>query len=422
MLVGLVVASPVGAVETRGGDEVVIGPDEVIEDDLYVAANEVLVDGTIQGDLIAFGSSITVNGTVEGDLVAAGRSVEIDGAVEDDARIAGQALLLGEDAEVSDDLVAASFSLENEPGSAVGGTVLYAGYQALLAGVVDEDFNGAVNALELDGEVGGDVDAEVDGEDDGPPPALFAPQVQAPPVEPGLTVTESARVGGNLTYASGAEARISPAAQIGGEVVREDRPDAEEEPARTLADEVLDSLRSLLALLLVGLLLMWVAPNWTRRLAETIQARPLASLGWGVLGFIIFIALAVAVLLATVLLAVIFGLLTLGGVVLLIIGLGVFAEIALVLAFSISVGYLAQIVVSFLVGRLLLERVQPDRAAGRVLPLVVGLILYVVLTTIPVLGPLIGLVVVLLGFGAISYWIWTRFRRGSAQEGAPPAG
>jgi hypothetical protein len=121
------------------------------------------------------------------------------------------------------------------------------------------------------------------------------------------------------------------------------------------------------------------------------------------------------------LLAVILGILTLGDLVLLIIGLGVFAEVALVLAFSISTGYLAQIVVSFLVGRLLLGRVQPNRAAGQVLPLVIGLILYVILRAIPVLGLLVGLVVVLLGFGAISNWIWTRFRGRSAQE-VPPAG
>lgn len=423
LLMGLVVESPVGALETRSGDEVVIGPDEVIEDDLYVTANEIVVDGTIQGDLVAFGSSIVVNGTVEGDLIGAGQSVEIDGVVEDDARIAGQALLLSEDAEVNDDLVAASFSLENEPGSTVGGTVLYAGYQALLSGIVDEDFNGALNALELDGEVGGDVDVEVDGEDNGPPPSLFgpAPRVPIPPVESGLTVTDSAQIGGNLTYGSSAEAQISPDAQIGGEVVGEERPTEEEEPANTVIDAVLDNLGSLIALILVGLLLMWIAPAWIRRLADTVRDRPLPSLGWGVLGFVIFIALTIAILLATILLAVILGILTLGDLVLLIIGLGVFAEVALVLAFSFSTGYLAQIVVSFLVGRLLLGRVQPNRAAGQVLPLVIGLILYVILRAIPVLGLLVGLVVVLLGFGAISNWIWTRLRGRSAQE-VPPAG
>ena len=79
LLVGLITASTAWAVETRSGDSVVIGPDEVVDDDLYVTANNVVIDGTIRGDLVAFGQNITVDGTVEGDLIAAGRSVEIDG-------------------------------------------------------------------------------------------------------------------------------------------------------------------------------------------------------------------------------------------------------------------------------------------------------------------------------------------------------
>src|ERR671917_1679185 len=86
VLAVLLLVSPVWAVESRSGNEVVIGADEVIEDDLYVTANEVLVEGTVEGDLIALGSSIAVDGTVAGDLIGAGQSVEIGGTVQDDAR------------------------------------------------------------------------------------------------------------------------------------------------------------------------------------------------------------------------------------------------------------------------------------------------------------------------------------------------
>jgi cytoskeletal protein CcmA (bactofilin family) len=121
LLAVLLAVSPVrGAMETRSGQEVTIGLDEVVEDDLYVTANDVVVDGTIEGDLVAFGRSITVNGTVEGDLIAAGQTVEVGGTVEDDARLAGQALLLGGRASVGDDLLAAGYSLENEPDSTIG--------------------------------------------------------------------------------------------------------------------------------------------------------------------------------------------------------------------------------------------------------------------------------------------------------------
>src|SRR5687768_4284776 len=79
-LVGLFAAAPARAADTRGGDQVVIGRDEVIDDDLYVAANTVTIDGTVKGDLVAFASQITINGTVMGDVLAAGQGVIINGA------------------------------------------------------------------------------------------------------------------------------------------------------------------------------------------------------------------------------------------------------------------------------------------------------------------------------------------------------
>ena len=425
LLAVLLATSPGWAVESQSGDQVIIGPDEVVDDDLYATANEIVVEGTIRGDLVAFGRNVTVNGTVEGDLIGAGQSVEIGGEVDDDVRVAGQAILLSEGASVGDDLIAAAYSLQNEPESNVGGTLWYAGYQALLAGTVGEDLAGAANALTLGGEIGGDADVDVDGEEGGAAPPAFVPvpQVPIPTVEPGLTLTDSALIGGNLTYQSSTEAQIDPGARIEGDVVREERPveEEEEEAARSpLTETVLDALRSLVALVLVGLLLVWIVPGWIRHRAYTVLDRPLASLGWGLLGLVSFPILGVVVLLVTILLAIVLGLLTLGGLVALIIVLGLLAEAALVLALWVSTGYLAQIVVSFLAGVLLVEAIRPGRGRGRVLPLVVGLILYVVLRAIPVLGPLVGLAVVLLGLGAISHWIWTKLRRRRAT--APPAG
>jgi cytoskeletal protein CcmA (bactofilin family) len=419
LLAVLLVTSPGWAVESQSGDQVIIGPDEVVDDDLYATANEIVVEGTVRGDLVAFGRSVTVDGTVEGDLIGAGQSVEIGGEVDDDVRIAGQALLLSEGASVGDDLIGAAYSLQNEPESNVGGTLWYAGYQALLAGAVGEDLAGAANALTLGGEIGGDADVDVDGEEGGAAPPAFVPvpQVPIPTVEPGLTLTDSALIGGNLTYQSSTEAQIDPGARIEGDVVREERPveEEEEEAARSpLTETVLDALGSLVALVLVGLLLVWIVPGWIRRRAYTVLDRPLASLGWGLLGLVSFPILGVVVLLVTILLAIVLGLLTLGGLVALLIVLGLLAEAALVLALWISTGYLAQIVVSFLAGVLLVEAIRPGRGRGRVLPLVVGLILYVVLRAIPVLGPLVGLAVVLLGLGAISHWIWTKLRRSRA--------
>ena len=171
-----------------------------------------------------------------------------------------------------------------------------------------------------------------------------------------------------------------------------------------------------MALLLVGLLVVWLVPGWLRRLARTVQDQPVTTLGWGLIGLIAFVALGLAILIATILLAVILGLVTLGSLVALIIFLGVLLEVALVFAFWISTNYLAQIVVSYLAGVLVVEGVRPGWGSERFLVLGVGLVMYVILHSIPVLGVVIGLLVVLVGLGALSNWIWTKLRR----RPAPP--
>src|SRR5690606_24713078 len=78
------------AAEVASADEVYILPrGEVIEDDLYVGAGEILIEGTVEGDLVATGGYIEVSGVVMGDVIAAGGGIVISGAVQDDARVAG---------------------------------------------------------------------------------------------------------------------------------------------------------------------------------------------------------------------------------------------------------------------------------------------------------------------------------------------
>ena len=418
MVASLLFVSSAWAIETRGGQNVTIDADEVVEDDLYVGAQTVTVEGTVRGDLVAAAGTVRVNGgTVEGDVISAGRTVIVNGTVEDDVRIAGQALLIGEDAQITDDLIAAGFSLESEPGSTVGGELLYGGYQALVAGTVGENLRGGMTAFELSGEVEGNVNVEADGGGAQPPGGRFAPgapAVSVPSVEPGLTLTDTARVDGDLHYKSSSRGDIASGAQIGGEVAYEQRPAEEVQPAQTGASAVLlESLRRFVVLLLIGLLLVWLAPGLVRGVADTVRSQPLLSLGWGVLDYVIVVVAGLLVLAATILLAIVFGLITLGGLIPAIISIGVLTDAVLVVAFLISIFYLAPVMVSFLGGRMLLGRLQPDRAAGRMLPLVIGIVVYVILRAIPILGAVVAVVVVLLGLGAISIWAWRTVRGGA---------
>lgn len=420
VLLGLFWLVPVAwAVEFKGGEEVIIGPEEVIGDDLYVGAGTIRVDGTIKGDLVAAGGEIIVNGAVEGDLIAAGGYITINGDVEDDARIAGGTLTLGPNAWIGDDVFAAGYSFDAAAGSTIGGSLFLGGYQARLAGKVEEDVHGGMGALEITGRIGGNVKVNV-GEPD-PDFERMLPFLQmwtpAPMIAPGLRVAKGAEIGGQLTYTSGSQGEIAPEAEIAGGIVYQTPvpPPVEEAkvvtPQQVALNWFLDHLRRFIALLVVGLILVWIVPGPMREAAKALQTRPWGSLGWGVL-VVIFVCIAVPIVaFAAIVLALIFGGLGFGSVVVSITGLGLLANATIIVAFLVAVAFITKAVVSFQLGRLILGRIREPWGASRVWPLVLGVVLFSIVRAIPILGWWIGLIVTLFGLGALWLMGWETLSR-----------
>jgi hypothetical protein len=69
--------------------------------------------------------------------------------------------------------------------------------------------------------------------------------------------------------------------------------------------------------------------------------------------------------------------------------------------FWVSIVFLSKLVVANLVGSLLFKRFIPKYAQSRVLPLLVGVVLYALLASIPYLGWLVVVIATLVGLGAI---------------------
>ena len=405
----------VWAFEGRGGDVVIIEADEVIDDDLYVGAGQFTLDGTVKGDLFVAGGTIEINGTVEGDLVAAGQSIVIDGAVEDDARIAGYALSLG--GKVVDDLISAGFSLENGRESNVGGDLLAVGYQALLAGDVAGDAEIAGGAVRLAGAIGGDARVDVGGAAPGqgmPPgfPFYFGPNVPPVPSVPmGLSIDGGASLGGDLKYTANSEIAV-PAGVVAGETgftryvpEVEGRPELRRpSPAALVGRWFVRQLRRLITLLLAGAAMMWLVPGWTRKMAGIVQAKPLPSLGWGVVAIAAFAMAMMVLIIGTALLALMFGVLTLGELVGRFIALGGIAISGVGFGFSVTWSYVTKIIISVLLGQLVFRLFKSDAEGHRWWPMLLGVLVFVIFAAIPVLGWLARLATVLLGLGAI--WLW----------------
>ncbi len=425
-LLTLAMAVPVYAFEERSGEKIVIAADEVVEDDLYLFAAEVIVDGTVKGDLIAFGSQITVNGKVEGDLISAGQVVVINGIIQDDARIAGAGLQVGEKAQIGDDLLAAGASLEVKAGSTVGGDVAVGAAQALLAGKVAGDVLAGTGALELAGTFGGDVKAYVDQTEetaDEPSPNVFMQQnipLTLPSLSPGLTVKEGAKIAGDLEYSSTYDLPF-PSGAVAGKVTRVE-PEVDEHayvpptPAQQAGKWALDLLRSIVTLVLFSLLLAWLTPLFLQTTAGKMQSQPWLSLGWGAIAWAAFFFAMLVILVGMVLGGIIFGALTLSSISGVIIWVGILALFALIVAFVLTTAYLAKIVVGAALGKWVLGKFNLDLAEHKFWPVVVGVTLIAVvigLFKFPLLplgffGWLINFAVILFGLGAL--WLWGRER------------
>jgi cytoskeletal protein CcmA (bactofilin family) len=417
--------TPAQAFDGRSGDRVVIGSEEVVNDDLYVSAQEFVLDGTVNGDVIAFGQTVTINGTVDGDLMSAAQTVVVNGEVTGAIRMAGSVLFAGEEASIGGDIVSAGYSLEVQQGSTIGQDLVFAGAQILLAGDVARNVQVGTSAFELRGNVGGDVKADVADAAQGqagPPPTLFMPQssVPAPNVPPGLTIDPSARIEGDLEYTQSMDLTI-PAGVVGGEVTRTAPASGggtaarEETTAQKIGKWALSFVRNSITLILIGLLLLWLFPAFVSGLSAYLQTKPLPTLGWGVVAWIGFFFALFVVICVTILGGILFGVLTLGQLTGTVIWLGILTVFGLIVGFVLVTSFVAKVVFGAALGKSILARLNPPLAEHRYWPMVVGVLVTVgviALLSFPlipgVLGGLLNFAVVLLGLGAL--WLWGRER------------
>ncbi len=422
---------PAQAFEVRSDDRITIAASEVVEDDLYLAGEVIVVDGTVKGDLIAAGQTIIINGTVEGDLLAAGRDIIINGTVRDDARIFGAAFLIGENATIGDDLVGGGGSLETLAGSKIGGDLVMGCGQALLAGEVSGKAWVGSSAIELRGAIGGDAVfalGRIENENQRMGPMVFDPEqtITVPSLMTGMRFGPDARIDGKLEYIASRDLSV-PAAVAAGGFVRTEPVYSEDElreirhmnrtPLEKALDSSLDAIRSMVGLILAGLLLLWLAPSLLVNLSATIQRKPAASLGWGVMAYATFLFSLLLILFLMIVGGIIFGALTLGGLSATVIASGLLALFGLSMGFVLFTAFVSKLAISLLAGKLILGKLNPKVAQNKFWPLAIGIILFAILQALPVIGLVTQVITVLIGLGAA--WIlldeWRKQRQNLAE-------
>lgn len=409
ILLLLIVVPSAMAFEGRDGDQVVIGQGEVIDDDLYIAGDTLTIDGTVNGDLFAFGNEIVVNGTVNGDVFAAGTSLTINGTVTDDVRSGGTAVIVADGASVGGDLLVGGYGVEVADGAQVSGDVLFGAYGARLDGAIGGDVTGGGLGIEIGGSIAGDVELGVGSDAEQAPfdPLLFNPNVpeDLPRVAAGLRISDDATIGGSLQYESREVGKFS-ADSISGDVTH-DQTVAEVAAtpsfAERLGSRMWSNVQQWIVLVLIGWLLLRFVPTVVRGSADKISSETGGSVVAGVLLLIGVPILLTVGFIVMILLAVLFGVISLGAISAIIVGFGIMLLSLELIVYVLVLVFLGNIIVGWLIGKRI---VSGD--TNPIVPLAVGTLIIMLLSAIPIIGGIIGLIVGVLGLGAL--WLWWRGR------------
>ena len=314
------------------------------------AGEQILIlEGEVfEGDLYASGGTVRIEGTVTGDLIASAAQVDVTGRVGGDLMVAaGQVDLAG---EVGGDVRAAGGQL-NVPGT-IGEDLFVAGGRVTLSGDVGEDLVFGTGQMVLNGSVGGDVLGSAG------------------------AYTRNGTIGGteNVTI-------VEP-----------------EERAPTVADRVLAALQRYVSILALAALALMFAPRVITDPVRTLRQRPLTSLGLGVLALAgVLVAVAILILIVT-LLAIILGFLGLGDLLAALIFAVVVMLVVLSFLLFLAVAFGAPAIVGMTFGDLVIGSTSTGR---RWWSLIIGLLLVVVATSLPIVGGWLAFFVVVFGLGAI---------------------
>lgn len=337
----------------EAGEAATVSVTTVIEDDLYIAGGNVIIQGTVLGDLIAAGGIVEISGNVTGDVMAGAGNVIINGEVGDDVRVgAGNVIING---NIADDLIVGTGTLFLADDAMIGGDAVFGSGQVELRGDVGGDILGGAEDVTLAGYVDGDVELGV----------------------ASLNILPTASINGSLKYSGPEEAEI-PSGVVKEDITFIEYVDEIEEDERvTGAGFVVWWLIKYLSLVLVGLVSLAIWPKRTYLVADRIKESPLKNFG---LGFLLVIAGFV------------------GSILLFVTVIGVPLGFALLFLTLFDL-YATRIFFGLLIGKYIFSKL--GRESKPWLEMVIGVFLLLILTSIPFVGFLIYLLVTFMAIGAV---------------------
>lgn len=254
LLAVAVLSAPVYAL-VKADDTIIVKVGEVIDDDLYAAGSEVIIEGTVNGDVYVGANRLVVRGTVNGDVIAGANTIEITGVIRDDLRVAGNTIsLVG--ATIGDSVTVGGNELSIDRDSVVGGGLQFGGRLLSLDGSVGRGIVSGNQTTRVDAPVGKSIKVASEN----------------------ITIGENAIVQGDLDYKSDNEAVIE--GEVLGEINQTEGLDINTQSLMKWTVVGFNGW-AFLSALVIGGVMMLIFPTMFRRSQSKFMKKPWPTVGWG---------------------------------------------------------------------------------------------------------------------------------------------
>jgi len=422
-----------------------LGPGEEVDDDLFLQGSEVKVAGHVHGVLFAvgediliesgaiidndvylFGKSISIedNVEIEGNLFIAGQNVNLQTDIQRNLAVSAATLEIGTTVNVGRNLFFAGFHLNQSSGSQIQDNLYAACYQISINGQIEKNFRVSAVAVQLNGEVNRNAEVSIDASGDDEGIRIWLPYMQQfniPDLMPtGLLVGDQAKIGGQLIYTSAKSLEENlKNLPIGGVV--ENILDSEPQQGKGSDNVVLENpfllrvfrlVRQLIGLLFFAILGWKFGRRYIKEASQTAISKPLNSLG---VGFVCTLVVYLGGLIFSILLIILVLLLrvfTLNHLSSLLFFLGVAGIILVFTLFGILLVYVSKFILAYWIGNRILFKTQFFKENKDAWSLINGILVLLLLDAIPVFGWIFGVLVSLIGVGAIWFTLQSHDKAG----------
>lgn len=339
---------------TKEDPNVLIGAQSSYKN-LYTAGSNVTVNGNVSGDLMAAGGMITITGKIEKDAGLVGGTIIINSPVAEDLRLLGGNITVT--APVGGDLVIVGGNVNLTSLAEVGGDLLVAGGNVIVDSPVKGSIKIAGGTVTINNKVGGDIN-------------IITNKT--------LTFGSAAEVAGKIWHKGVSPAVVSGSAKISPiEYTHIEAKNYKKQAAGLLS---LSFLIKLLAWFVATLLLIKLFKKHIQKMSDEFKAKPWENLGYGLLS-----AIAVPVL-----------------VVLLFVTFVGYYIAALTLTAYVFAMMLTSLLGSLILGHYLLSKMtKPGELLSDWQAALLGVVVWLIVGKIPVLGWLAIAVLFLMTLGVL---------------------